>query len=311
MRRSLLLTLGHPDWWAMALAGFLVRGGILVIALPVLALPTLAALSAVVAPLLSGVALGDSSIPPIALLAGTAALVSAVLFVTGLVGAWLDVALFGAASGALGGPGPAETGGASLREALNARLAPHAITILALGFAVFRLVGAGYEELTSPTTSPAPLAARIVAHAPEAVAALVVAWLIAEAIGGVALRRYVAAGQPRTAGGAVVTGIRGVLRPNGIATLVITDVVVLGLGVAVWLAASATWTRLADRLADGAGVQDLGVALLAFIIAWLAGLLLFGVALAWRAVSWTDESIRVARPGGVAAPANEPAGEVA
>ena len=307
MRRSLLLTLGHPDWWATALAAFLVRGGILVIAIPVVALPSLAALSAVAAPLLSGVALGDSSIPSIALLASAAALVSAVVFVTGLAGAWLDVALVGEASEALGGT--ATTGRASLREALNARLTPHLITILALGFAVFRLVNAGYEELTSPTTSPAPLAARIVGHAPEAVAALVVAWLLAEAAGGLALRRYVADGPPRTAGAAVVAGIRGLARPSGIATLVVTDLIVLGLSLALWLAVSATWIHLADRVADGATVLELGAALLAFIVAWLAGLLLFGAALAWRAVSWTAVSIRIERPQSVAAAVSEPAGE--
>jgi hypothetical protein len=309
MRRSLVLTLGHPAWWAMALAAVLVRGGIVVIALPVLALPSLAGLSAVVAPLLSGVALGDASIPPIELLAGAAVLVSAVVFVTGLVGAWLEVALFREASEALGATAPTDR--VSLREALNARLTPHAITILALGFAVFRLISAGYEELTSPTTSPAPLVARIVSHAPEAVAALVVTWLVADAVGGVALRRYVADGPPRTAGAAVVAGIRGVIRPGGIATLVITDVVVLGLGVALWLAGSATWTRLGDRLADEATALDLGVALLAFIVAWLGGLLLVGVALAWRAVSWTAESTRVARPRSVPASVSEPAGEAA
>ena len=309
MRRSLVLTLGHPAWWAMALAAFLVRGGIVVIALPVLALPSLAGLSAVVAPLLSGVALGDASIPPIELLAGAAVLVSAVVFVTGLVGAWLEVALFREASEALGATAPTDR--VSLREALNARLTPHAITILALGFAVFRLISAGYEELTSPTTSPAPLVARIVSHAPEAVAALVVTWLVADAVGGVALRRYVADGPPRTAGAAVVAGIRGVIRPGGIATLVITDVVVLGLGVALWLAGSATWIRLGDRFADGATVLDLGVALLAFIVAWLAGLLLLAVALAWRSASWTAESIRIARPLSAPAPVPEPAVEAA
>ena len=309
MRRSLFLTLGHPEWWAMALAAFLVRGGILVIATPVVALPSLAALSAVAAPLLSGVALGDSSIPPIALLAAAAALVSGVVFVTGLAGAWLDVALFAEASEALGGTAP--TGRASLREALNARLTPHAITILALGFAVFRLVSAGYEELTSPTTSPAPLVARIVGHAPEVVAALIVAWLVAEAVGGLAVRRYVADGPPETAGAAVVAGIRGLFRPGGIATLIITDVVVLGLSLALWLAASATWIRLADRVADGASAVELGVALLAFIVAWLAGLLLFGAALAWRAVSWTAESIRIARPRSAPVAVSKPAGEAA
>jgi hypothetical protein len=307
MRRSLLLTLGHPDWWAMSLAAFLVRGGILVIALPMLALPSLAGLSTVVAPLLTGVVLGDSSIPPIVLFAGAAALVSAALFVTGLVGAWLDAALFAEGSAALGGIAP--TGHASLRDALNARLTPHAITILALGFSVFRIVTAGYEELTSPTTSGAPLAIRILARTPEAVTALVLAWLIAEAVGGLALRRSVVDGGSRSVGAAVVGGIRGLVRPGGLVTLVITNLVVLGIGLALWLATSATWIRLADRLTDGASAQDLGLALLAFIVAWVAGLLLFGVALAWRAAAWTAESIRISRPRIVPAPVNEPAGE--
>jgi hypothetical protein len=309
MRRSLLLTLGHPDWWAMSLAAFLVRGGILVVALPVLALPSLAGLSAVVAPLLTGIVLGDSSIPPIVLLAGAATLVSVALFVTGLVGAWLDVALFAEASAALGGIAP--TGRASLRDALNARLTPHAITILALGFSLFRIVTAGYEELTSPTTSGAPLAIRILIRTPEAVAALVLAWIVAEAIGGLALRQYVLAGRPRGVGSAVVGGIRGLVRPSGLATFVVTNLVVLGIGLALWLATSATWIRLADRLADGAAATDLGPALLAFIVAWLAGLLLLGVALAWRATAWTAESVRISRPRSVPVPVIEPAGEAA
>jgi hypothetical protein len=231
------------------------------------------------------------------------------VFGTGLVGAWLDIGLFRTASEVLGGAVP--TGRAPLREALNARLTPHAITILALGFAVFRLVTAGYEELTSPTSSPAPLAVRIVGHAPEAVVALVLAWLVAEAVGGVALRRYVTDGTPRTAGSAVVAAIRGFVRPASLATLVVTDVVVLSLGGALWLATSTTWIRLADRLADGATALDLGVALVTFIVAWLAGLLLLAAALAWRSASWTAESIRIARPQGALAPVPEPAAEAA
>jgi hypothetical protein len=253
--------------------------------------------------------LGDTAIPPIALLAGAAAVVSLIVFGTGLAGAWLDVALFRAASQALdrSHPGPADR--ASLREALNARLTAHIATILVLGFVVLRLVDAGYEELTSPTISPAPLVARIVGHAPEAVAALVVVWLVAEAVGGLALRRHVADGPSRRAAGAVVAGLRAVIRPGGLATLVITDLVVLGLALAMWLAASGTWIGLGDRLADGASALDLGLALLAFIVAWLAGLLLLSVALAWRAVAWTAESLRIARPRSVPAAVNEPVGE--
>ncbi len=304
MRRSLLLTLGHPDWWAMSLAAFLVRGGILLVALPVLALPSLAGLSTVVAPLLTGVVLGDSPIPPVVQLGAMAALLAAVVFVTGLFGAWLDIALFSSASAALGGAAP--TGRVSLREALNARLTPHAITILALGYAVFRVVTAGYDELTSPTSSPAPLAVRIIARTPEAVVALLVAWIGAEALGGLALRRLVASGPPATAGRAIVRGARDLVRPGGLAVLLVTNLAVIAIAVAAWLATSAAWTRLADSLADGFAAVDLGFAMLGFIVAFLAGLLLLGVVLAWRSVAWTADSNRVSAPIGLLAPAPEP-----
>ncbi len=303
MRRSLLLTLGHPDWWAMSLAAFLVRGGILVVALPVLALPSLAGLSTVVAPLLTGVVLGDSAIPPIVQLGGAAALLAAVVFATGLLGAWLDIALFSSASVALGTTAP--TGRASLREGLNARLTPHVITILALGYSVFRIVTAGYDELTSPTSSPAPLAVRILARTPEAVVALVGAWIVAEALGGQALRRLVKGSPSRTAGGAILKAARDLLRPSGIAVLLVTNLAIIASGLLGWLAESAAWTRLADRLADGAAVFDLGLAMLEFIVAWLAGLLLLGVVLAWRSAAWTAESRRISVPRRVLAAAPE------
>ena len=39
---ALVASLSHPAWWAMALAAFLVRGGILLILLPIVSLPTTA-----------------------------------------------------------------------------------------------------------------------------------------------------------------------------------------------------------------------------------------------------------------------------
>ena len=36
---SLLVTLGRPAWWLLALAGFLARGGIVLVVLPIVNLP--------------------------------------------------------------------------------------------------------------------------------------------------------------------------------------------------------------------------------------------------------------------------------
>ena len=107
----------------------------------------------------------------------------------------------------------------------------------------------GYEELTSPTTSGAHRSRSGSSPAPEAVDGALLAWLIAEAVGGLALRRYVADGSSRSVGAAVVGGIRGLVRPGGLATLVITNLVVLGIGLGL-ARDIGDWIRLqADRLA--------------------------------------------------------------
>ena len=49
---SLLVTIGRPAWWLVALAGFLVRGGFVVFVLPIVLLPSPLAISNVVAPII-------------------------------------------------------------------------------------------------------------------------------------------------------------------------------------------------------------------------------------------------------------------
>jgi ABC-type molybdate transport system permease subunit len=51
---ALLATLVHPRWWLLALAGFLVRGGVLIVLLPIVAPPTVAGLLSFLAPSLIG-----------------------------------------------------------------------------------------------------------------------------------------------------------------------------------------------------------------------------------------------------------------
>jgi len=300
MRRSLQIVLGRPDWWAISLAAFLVRGGILLVVVPILALPSIAALSEVFAPLLSGVVLSDSPISTVALLAGAAVVLAVALWITGIIGAWMDVALVPEMAQALGAE--VRFGRPSLRDALNARLTAHVVTVLAAGFAVVRIVAAGYDELTAPTISASPLVVRVIARTPEAVVVLALAWAVAEAIGGLAFRRQVADGPARSAGGSIIDGIRGFLRPGALATLFVTDLTVVMVGIAVWVATSGTWTFLGDRLADGSAAPALGLGLLGFLVAWAAGLLLLGAALAFRAAAWTAEWLRHV-PSTEAAPA--------
>ncbi len=58
---ALLATLAEPATWALALAAFLIRGGIILVALPVVVLPTPVGIGNVVAPVLNTIAFGQVS----------------------------------------------------------------------------------------------------------------------------------------------------------------------------------------------------------------------------------------------------------
>jgi hypothetical protein len=294
MRAALRATLGHPRWWVLSLAGFLVRGGILVLVLPVVALPTIAGLSTLVEPVVTPIVLGGPSPGTIVLAAVLAAGITAAVLATGLIGAFLDVELLDESA----------AGGTPLlasairphgwRAALTARLLPHAVTALVLAFAASRVVAALYGELTSPTDASIPLQVRVFFDAPEAVVLLVAAWALAEAVGGVALRSLVAGGRASgpSSSRALWNGLRGVLRVSGIATLVATDAAVVLLAVPLWLATSRTWEVLRILLFDGASPPQVGAALLTYVLSWIGGLVVLGGALAWRATAWTAECLR-------------------
>ena len=67
---ALLAVLDRPSTWALGLAGFLVRGGVVLVAAPIVVLPTAGGLANILAPLLEDVAFGRRTIE----LAGTVAI---------------------------------------------------------------------------------------------------------------------------------------------------------------------------------------------------------------------------------------------
>ena len=86
MRTAIRDTLGSPSAWAVAAAGFMVRGGILVLAVPVLSLPTPVGVTLLVPPL-SVTTSGISSVYVPQLLAlGTGALVVVAVAVVSVPG---------------------------------------------------------------------------------------------------------------------------------------------------------------------------------------------------------------------------------
>src|SRR3954469_15375535 len=93
MVAALAASVGRPRWWGMSLAAFLVRGGILVVLLPLVSLPSPSTVATTVAPTVEALAMSRQSLE--AALVGTAliAMLVGVLGVLGLPGAWLDSTL--------------------------------------------------------------------------------------------------------------------------------------------------------------------------------------------------------------------------
>jgi hypothetical protein len=307
MQSAFVATLARPSWWAMALAAFLVRGGILVALLPIVSLPSAAGLTTALAPSLEALILGRPSLEGVVLGTLLVTVVLLVLLAAAFAGSWLDLELVreAASDDELDlGWAPRH---ASVVTALALRLAVHLPTMLAAGYAVIRLVGSTYLELLDPGDIALPFVARVVLRAPDAAVLVVVTWLLGEAIGALAARRA-AAGEPVAV--AVRRAVRQVLGPAGLGTLALTTLVIAAIAGPFELAAGRAWEHLRTSLDGGADSVRLAAALLLFVSTWLLGLAMLGVGLAWRSSAWTVivSPARAAAPDGAVATAPEAAG---
>jgi hypothetical protein len=284
---ALLATLEHPGDWVAALTGFLARGGILAFLLPIVVLPTPAGIQVEIAPLLVPFVFGQVSPGLSTLAAIVGGLVVAWLFLGGLVGAWADATLARRVAGAPPDPRPAIT-----FTVVTARLLAHLPLVLALVWGAARIVATTYAELLTPFEVSTPLAIRVIAGAPDAIAAVALAWLLGEAAGGLAVREVVLGG--RSALAAAVLGWVGLVgRPIGsVVALVIGTVALVVAVVPAIVAASAAWSQVRVLLYDGGEPAALVLVLAAFVALWLGGLVLAAVATAFRSALWTAEWLR-------------------
>ncbi len=286
MWAALVATLARPSWWAMALAAFLVRGGILVAILPVVSLPTTAGLTTALAPTLEAIYLGRPSVEGAIVAIGAIFAVLAGLTAAGLTGSWLDLALMREAARDEDVDLGWTPHGTSIAQGLAIRLTAHIPTVIAVGYGLVRLITVAYEELTAPGTTGDPVALRVLARAPETVLAIVGAWVVGEAVGALAARRaWAGASAPR----ALTASFRQLASLRGVATLGITSAVLVGLWLPFVLAAERAWEHLRAQLLQGATTEQLAAALVLLATTWVLGLAVMGAALAWRATAWTVE----------------------
>jgi hypothetical protein len=289
---SLLLALSRPRTWPLALATFLLRGGILLVLGPIIVLPSAVAVGNWLTPLLSNVVFrGVATIAvPLAVLG-----FGALLWLCG--GGLIAAAAESELARTVARDDEAWPSGRAPRHpvpaahpawrVLTVRLIAHLPLLLALSWGAIRIVAVTYGELTVPSDVGVALVVRVAGGATDAVVVVVAAWLIGEMVGGIAGRRVVLLGEraPRALGGATIRLLRHPLRCVVLA--VVPLMVLLLVLVAAGLAGSATWDALRAALSFGIdGVTALALVVI-LVSLFAGGLVLIGVISAWRAAVWT------------------------
>ena len=318
--RAMSFGLADVDTVVVALAGFLARGGILLLLVPSVVLPSVIGLAGA-----TGVDAFGIDGHPTTWLYEVAAVVSVIaaawLLLAFVVGSLVDVWLIEAAIDEDGGATRRPRQLPELRILLDLAAIRSVLRLpraAAMAWAGSRIYSATYDELTAPTNLATPLVLRVIQAASDAVLVVLLAWLASEVVGAIAARRLVLLGDGvwRSIGGAIMQIAR---RPiSSVGTVVVSfgaSVVAVGLAMAA-TATAFDWCRVAARIENplriGVGRVTLGgdgrpvvfiLAVLALGVAWAAAMALSGIASAWRSAAFTAETAATlpeARTGPVA-----------
>lgn len=308
-RRAFAVGTADVDTPVVALAGFLLRGGIVLLLLPSVVLPSVLGVAAATS--VDAFGIDGRPTPWLFQIAAIVSVATALWLVLALViGSLIDVWLIDAALDpdevAAGQPRPLP----DLQILLDLAgiravcLVPLVGAILWAGSRVYETV---YRELTTPTNLAAPLPLRVVEDAADAILIVALVWLASEVIAAIAVRRLVLleAGIWRSIRGAFVHVMR---RPvASTSTVIVTfgaSIVATGLAMAA-TAVTFDWSRVAARspqpipLTVGLGwfsaTRDFRpvvfiLATMALAAAWVAALAVSGIASAWRSAALTAET---------------------
>jgi hypothetical protein len=166
--------------------------------------------------------------------------------------------------------------------------------VLAIAIGSMRILDAAYAELTNPSDASS-VVVRVLARSTGAVAGIVIAWVLGEIVGGLAVRRIVLGGE--SAVGAVLRSTLDLVRrPAGslLAPLLTSAVLAIDLA-AVLTVVTIVWTEVRERLVHPlADPLATVLSVATFGAAWCLALLVTGLIDAWRSAAMTLESERVA-----------------
>jgi hypothetical protein len=291
---SLQAVLDRPSTWPLALAGFLIRGGWLLVVAPIVVLPTAVGLANVVAPLLEDIAFGRRLSELVVLI-----VVALVVVVGWLIGGGLFAALAElevvrriAPSSGEGQASPVEAADpwTAAWRIVAVRLAAHVPFATVLVWGATRIASVGYAELTVPSDVTVPAPWRIATGAPDAIVGIVLTWLLGEAIGAMGARRVALRGEAARPAlrAAIARFARSPVRPSLLALL--PTIVLVGVIVLTGIAAG---TAL-DAVRSGFALDDASAGTTALLVVFVAlfggGIMLLALTTAWRAAIWTFDA---------------------
>ncbi len=269
------------DLWPVALVAFLARGGLVVVALPFLVLPTPIGIAAWIG---ADAISADGPAMRLVVLAVVAGLLAGGAVVLGTVAAAAADRLVLAAWAV---DAAATTARGRRTAATVARLvATRAVAaippLVALAWSIPRLADAVYRQLTLPDDLASPLVLRVVAMTPETVVAIAVGMVVGELIAGPAAVHVVVNGD-----GAVRALVRAPLdvvrRPAAVLGSFAAGTALLLVAVGLPLAAGiAAWGAVRRSLGGGADPLGAMVAVVAFVAALVVTLAAASAVAAWR-----------------------------
>jgi hypothetical protein len=280
--------------WALGLLGYLAGGGILLVAWPILVLPTPTGLQNLLAGPISSLVFGTLS-PALVILAIGGLVGLIVLVVTGTVlGAWaerqgIEVALDAAADDGIRPPPSSLDGAPGAGRVAAVRLLALAPILVAAALASGPVYEAIYHELVLPSELVTPLPLRVLGQVPWQITGVAGAWLVSDAAAAIGVRHLLV--ERRSVLAAWVLGWRDLVqRPQRVlaTALIGTGVLAALLGPSM-AAAAVGWGRVREMLEAGRDPVIVVIATLVWVAIWLGGLVLAGVGASVRAAAWTLE----------------------
>lgn len=294
---ALSVTIARPSTWPLALGAFLLRGGSVLVMLPIVVLPTPVGIGNLLAPAVMSISLG--SLPAGLVITSVGLGVGFAIWV--VAGGWLAAALeaegIRLVADAQGGRTVVSPRPRVAARILAARLACLLPLAMVLAVGTVRIVFVTYAELVLPSDTTSPIAIRVLRDAPDVPLVVALAWMAGEIVAAVAARRIVLAGEGVRA--ALRTGVaRSVRHPMpALARFWLPLVALVAWLIAAGFVVTTAWRAVGDRLAAAQDPIGLFVAMLLVAIlvgSWLVGLLLIGVVTAWRAAVWTVAEVSAA-----------------